>query len=137
MVNVTLLLGLEEASMSFQVTDVPSALATPVALALSGVTLAFGSPKVQVGITVQSTKLGGTSGLPPASTRGSPFSSTGTLSFSVWPKSILNNPAEAGCVAPRAATAAMSSIQRGFFMMNGGCDDDERGTMLGLKDWIL
>ena len=45
-VRVTLVWGLDEASTSFQVTSVPSALAVPEALAVSGRTLAFGSAKV-------------------------------------------------------------------------------------------
>lgn len=41
MVNVTFLFGFDEMSLSFQVTEVPSALATPAMLAVLGVTLAF------------------------------------------------------------------------------------------------
>ena len=75
MVNVTLLLGVVEVSFSFQVTSVPAALAVPLMLADPSVTLAFGSPKVQVGMTFQSSSKGWGS-------RGVSFASVGIRSFS-------------------------------------------------------
>src|SRR6266498_397779 len=88
-VSVTSLSPLLAWSVSCQVTAVPSALAVPVILAEPATTLTFGSAKVQVGITFQFVKGSGNVpvGFPPASTI--------SLSFSNWPKSILNRPFEA------------------------------------------
>src|SRR2546430_5837455 len=89
-VSVTSLSPLLAWSVSCQVTSVPSALAVPTALALPTTTLAFGSAKVQVGITVQFVK--GSGNVPV----GFPAASTISRSFSNWPKSILKRPPELG-----------------------------------------
>src|SRR5437762_2825585 len=122
-VIVTSLSPSVEKSFSFQVTSVPSALVVPTALALPATTLAFGSAKVQVGITVQFVK--GSGNIPV----GFPSTSRISRSFSSWPKSILNRPAHdriANCELATATTTANSMhlnilsfavfIDLGFFL---------------------
>src|SRR5436190_22796451 len=105
-VIVTSLSPSVEKSVSFQVTSVPAALVVPTALALPTTTLAFGSAKVQVGITVQFVK--GAGNVPV----GFPSASTISFSFSNWPKSILNRPAydrTASCELTAAMATANST----------------------------
>src|SRR2546423_7646380 len=112
-VSVTSLSPLLAWSVSCQVTAVPAALAVPTALALPTTTLAFGSAKVQVGITVQFVK--GSGNVPV----GFPSASTISFSFSDWPKSILNRPAydrTANCELTAAMTT-VNSIQLIVFMI--------------------
>src|SRR5439155_17269961 len=87
-VRVTFLLVSLEKSVSFQVTSVPAALAVPTMLAELVATFKFGSEKVQVGITFQFVKVAGNIPV------GFPSASRISLSFSSWPKSILNRPFE-------------------------------------------
>src|SRR6266513_265500 len=113
MVNVTSLSPLVEKSFSFQVTSVPSAFVVPTILAELVATFAFGSKKVQVGITFQFVK--GSGNIPV----GLPSTSRISFSFSSWPKSNLNRPAydrTANCELT-AAIATANSTQLIIFII--------------------